>query len=122
MRYAVISVRTEDEFWDHALGSARRIDAGEGYQGEHFGFTTPEQLFSIYTPGRWTLIQTLQRVGPTSVRGLARELSRDVKRVFEDVKLLMHEHVIERNERKQIFVPFETIRFEAEIKAPTKAA
>ena len=46
-------------------------------------------LFRVLTPKRWELVERLQTVGPSSVRGLARDLERDVKRVHEDVLALM---------------------------------
>ncbi len=51
-------------------------------------FESPAQLFSVLSPKRWELVEHLQRLGPSSLRGLARSLQRDVKRVHEDVSLL----------------------------------
>ena len=50
-----------------------------------FAFSSPAQLFSVISPKRWELIERLQTIGPASVRGLARSLGRDVKRVHDDV-------------------------------------
>ena len=50
-----------------------------------FTFSSPGQLFTIISPKRWQLIERLQHLGPSSVRGLARALGRDVKRVHDDV-------------------------------------
>ena len=91
------------------------------YQGETQGFARMGQLFAVFSPKRWELIEKLQTIGPSSVRGLARALERDVKRVHADVNVLMEEHLIERTEDQKIFVPFETIRLEAELTAPKAA-
>ena len=48
-----------------------------------FTFSSPAQLFTVLSPKRWELIEHLQKIGPQSVRGLARSLQRDVKRVHE---------------------------------------
>ncbi|MGP4668742.1 HVO_A0114 family putative DNA-binding protein [Agrobacterium pusense] len=53
-----------------------------------FTFSSPAQLFSVITPKRWELIEHLQKIGPSSIRGLARSVDRDVKRIHEDVSAL----------------------------------
>jgi predicted transcriptional regulator len=47
-------------------------------------FESPAALFRILTAKRWELIERLQTTGPTALRGLARDLDRDVKRVHEE--------------------------------------
>ncbi len=93
----------------------RAFETGE-YQGETLGFATLPQLFSVFTANRWQAIEKLQEIGPSSLRGLARALGRDVKRVHEDVDKLIEYNMIERTEDKKIYVPFEEIRFEASLK------
>ncbi|MGN6102037.1 MAG: HVO_A0114 family putative DNA-binding protein, partial [Devosia sp.] len=92
------------------------------YQGEFQGFASMEQLFEVLTPKRWALIQKLQAIGPSSLRGLARALGRDVKRVHADAAALLGEGIIERNAEGRLFVPFETIRIDIELKAPPAKA
>jgi predicted transcriptional regulator len=61
----------------------------------------PAALFRVLTAKRWELIERLQTTGPTTLRGLARELDRDVKRVHEDVSVLIkHGLVIRTTDRK----------------------
>jgi predicted transcriptional regulator len=48
--------------------------------GDLLQFESPAALFRVLTAKRWELIERLQTTGPTTVRGLARELDRDVKR------------------------------------------
>ena len=52
--------------------------------GDLLQFESPAALFRVLTAKRWGLIERLQTTGPTTLRGLARELHRDVKRVHED--------------------------------------
>jgi predicted transcriptional regulator len=80
-------------------------------------FSSAAQLFRTLSPKRWELIECLQRVGATSLRGLARELGRDVKRVHEDVHILIDLGLIERTESGQICVPFEKIRIKCDLSA-----
>lgn len=69
-------------------------------------FSSASQLFSVISPKRWELIEGLQGLGPSSIRGLARALGRDVKRVHEDVSTLMDWGLIEKNETGKVAVPF----------------
>jgi predicted transcriptional regulator len=93
----------------------RAFETGE-YQGESRSFATLSQLFALFTANRWQAMEKLQEIGPSSLRGLARALGRDVKRVHEDVDRLIEEGLIERTDDKKIYVPFEEIRFEASLK------
>jgi predicted transcriptional regulator len=100
--------------------------AGEGfkrawksgrYQGETLSFESPSALFRVITPVRWTLIERLQALGPSSLRGLARALERDVKSVHRDVAALLAEGLVEKDEAGKVLVPFARIRAEFDMKA-----
>ena len=118
-----VTVVTRDGFFAEAIEAAKRIDAGGGYQGEVHSFETLPLLLSVFSPKRWDLIIELQKIGPSTLRGLARALGRDVKRVHEDADVLLKEGIIERNEDKKLFVPFKEISIEAKLRAPgSKAA
>lgn len=51
----------------------------------------------------------MQIIGPSSVRGLARELGRDVKRVHEDVRILIDCGIVARTDDGKVEVPFKVI-------------
>jgi predicted transcriptional regulator len=51
------------------------------------------------------------------VRGLARNLGRDVKRVHEDVVRLMEYGLIERREDGKYFVPYDVIHADFDLHA-----
>ena len=72
-------------------------------------FSSASQLFSVLSPKRWELIEGLQGLGASSIRGLARALGRDVKRVHEDVSTLIDWGLVERDEAGRVVVPFEEI-------------
>ena len=61
-----------------------------------FSFESPAALFRVLSPKRWQLIERLQSLGPTCVRGLARTLERDVKRVPEVVAAPIEVVLIEK--------------------------
>jgi predicted transcriptional regulator len=80
-------------------------------------FENPAQLFTVLSPKRWELVEHLQQLGPSSLRGLARSLQRDVKRVHDDVSLLMDWGLIDKNEGGLLQVPYEEIEADFVLKA-----
>lgn len=82
-----------------------------------FTFSSPAQLFTVLSPKRWELIEHLQKIGPQSVRGLARSLERDVKRVHEDVTGLIEWGIIVRTEDGKVCVPFDVIQADFDLRA-----
>lgn len=80
-------------------------------------FTSPAQLFSVISPKRWELIERLQKLGPSSTRGLARTLGRDVKRVHEDVTLLVEWGIVARDESGKVLVPYDVIHADFDLRA-----
>lgn len=74
-------------------------------------------MFEVFTANRWDMIQKLQGSGPLSVRGLARALGRDVRRVHDDVSVLLDWGIIERNDDNKVFAPYDHIHLSADIRA-----
>ena len=85
--------------------------------GDTLQFESPAALFRVLTPKRWELVERLQTLGPSSVRGLARELERDVKRVHDDVRSLMQVGLIARTEEGAFHVPYEVIHVDFDLRA-----
>ena len=103
-----------------ARGFARAWRTGKD-QGSDFTFESPAALFRSLTPARWAAIERLQALGPSSLRGLARALDRDVKSVHRDIHALMDIGLVEKNGNGNVFVPFSRIRTEFEL-LPRQAA
>jgi predicted transcriptional regulator len=82
-----------------------------------FTFSSPAQLFTVLSPKRWELIEHLQKIGPQSVRGLARSLERDVKRVHEDVTGLIEWGIVERTEDGKVCVPYDVLHADFDLRA-----
>lgn len=102
-----------------AASEARALRALETgtYQGEFISYATPAQLFATFPPKRWEVVGMVQAIGPTSLRALARALGRDVKRVHEDVAVLLAEGVLERDDNRKLFVPYATIHVSFDLMA-----
>ncbi|WP_181389839.1 transcriptional regulator [Leucothrix pacifica] len=86
------------------------LDAWESaeYSGEYLTFTSPASFFEVINARRWELVVKLQALGKTSIRSLAKQVERDVRRVHDDVKLLMTHGIIEQDDNG-VCVPYETI-------------
>jgi predicted transcriptional regulator len=80
-------------------------------------FESPSAMFRVLTPKRWELIERLQAIGPSSVRGLARELERDVKRVHGDVGELIEYGIVSRTQDGKVQVPFNVIHADFDLYA-----
>lgn len=114
MKKAVIQIRRDaDALAQVEAMAARFADVWKtGKAASHstvLTFSSPAQLFSILSPKRWELIERLQRLGPSPIRGLARALERDVKRVHEDIGVLVEWGLVEKDEASKVFVPFDEI-------------
>jgi predicted transcriptional regulator len=85
------------------------------YAGEYMSFESPASLFRLLTPARWSVLEELQRTGPSSLRGLARQLGRDASAVHRDVAALAERGLIEKDADGQLFVPYGRIHTEFDL-------
>lgn len=122
MRRAVIQIGGQDdsrqtlELMGREFVSAWRGDAPSDPIAT-IRFSSPSQLFSVVTPKRWELIERLQTLGPSSMRGLARALDRDIRRVHDDVKILSEWGIVEKTESGDIVVPYDVIHADFDLRA-----
>ena len=118
MSKAVLRIRRDADVALTEMGNRFTAAWKSGRSSAHvFTFESPAALFRVLTPKRWELVERLQALGPSSVRGLARSLERDVKRVHDDVVALIEVGLIERTERGRIRVPFAVIEADFALRA-----
>jgi predicted transcriptional regulator len=80
------------------------------YQGEHRTYSTPSQLFKVFTPLRWDIINVLQSQSDwIGLRALARLLSRDPTALLRDLSALSEEGIVEKNDAGKWICPFSSI-------------
>ena len=120
MREALIQIRTDsevalDEAFERAAGATRAGNPADPVAV--FTFSSPAQLFSVITPKRWELIEHLQKIGPSSIRGLACSVERDIKRVHDDVSALSEWGIVERAEGGKVWIPFDVIHANFHLRA-----
>jgi predicted transcriptional regulator len=80
-------------------------------------FSSVAQVFTIFNIKRWELIEQLQKIGPSTIRGLTRALGRDVRRVHDDVMVLIEWGIAEKDKDGKVFVPFDVIHIGVDIRA-----
>lgn len=115
---AVLRIRRDADAALAEMGKRFTAAWKSGRSSAHvFTFESPSALFRVLTPKRWELIERLQSLGPVSLRGLARALERDVKRVHEDVGVLIEVGLIEKTERERIRVPYTVIEADFALRA-----
>jgi predicted transcriptional regulator len=87
------------------------------YQGETLNFEAPADLFARLTQRRWAVVQALMGASEMSVRALARQVGRDVKRVHEDVTQLAELGLLERTPGGGVVCPFVDIHIDLRLAA-----
>jgi predicted transcriptional regulator len=118
-RHLTISLQPD---WRAALRSAGAMAKAATYQGEQLNFESPAIFFSRLSEKRWALVNALQGQGEMAIRELARRVSRDVKRVHEDVQVLTELGMVERTEGGGVACPFAEVHIDMRLLAPDGAA
>jgi predicted transcriptional regulator len=118
------TIRIESDTGSALSRGARRFErawrTGKD-QGSDFTFESPAALFRSLTPARWAAVERLQALGPSTLRGLARALDRDVKSVHRDIHTLMEIGLVAKDSKGSVFVPFSRIHAEFDLR-PKQAA
>lgn len=78
-------------------------------QGSFITFPSVEALLTMLTVNRVLLLKVMCGAGPMSIREAARRVERDVKRVHEDVQVLLNAGVLEKTEDGQIEFPYDDV-------------
>jgi len=113
-----LQVETADTFFAEALEMARRLDAGEREAKEAtLAFPSLAALVKLMTPNRAKLLGALRRGGATSIRVLAKDLSRDYRGVHSDVAALREAGLIRLDDSDKIRTPWSRITAEMDLDA-----
>jgi predicted transcriptional regulator len=113
-RYLTITLQPD---WKGALRAAAQVAKAGTYQGEVLNFETPAQFFGQLTEKRWNIVRAAQGKGELSVRGLARLVDRDVKRVHEDIVILAELGLLERTESGGVVCPYTSMHIDMYLNA-----
>lgn len=101
--------------------SGLRRDADQAFNGVLVGnvlsFTSPELFFGKLTANRWALVHSLQGAGAVGVREAARLVGRDVRRVHDDLQVLMELGLVEKTDNGKVLCPFDDIHVDMHVRA-----
>ena len=112
MKKVTLTVSSREAVTDRELAAFR----GEP-QGAVISFASPELLWETLTRKRWELLKAMAGRGPVTIRGLARDLGRDVKGVHGDVHALLDAGVLDRTEEGRILFPYDAVHVDFELEA-----
>jgi predicted transcriptional regulator len=108
---------TIERDWANGL----RRDAVQAFQGKRVGnvlsFSEPELFFSKLTANRWALVRSLQGAGALGVREAARRVGRDVRRVHDDLQVLVELGLLEKTDDGKVWCPFDDIHVDMHVRA-----
>ena len=96
--------------------AAKAVQSGR-YQGEILNFETPAVLFGRLTEKRWELMRLLQATDSIGVRELARQAGRNVRRVHDDVQVLLDLGLIEKTDDGKLVCPYDDVHIDLHVRA-----
>ena len=112
MSKVTLTVSSREEVNNRALEAFR----GRA-QGAVISFASPELLWQTLSKKRWEVLKTMTGQGPMTIRGLARELGRDVKAVHSDAHVLLDAGLLERTEEGRVLFPYDAVHVDFELTA-----
>jgi predicted transcriptional regulator len=124
MSKAVIGIETEVETRQRLMALACRADQGETLPEAdyHLNFADAVHLFSELTPQRLRILETLKQSRTQSIDALAKYLGRHYSTVYHDVQRLIQLDLIAKDEKGQLYVPWEAIEIRVTLAAQQSAA
>jgi predicted transcriptional regulator len=124
MARAIIEIPGPSAYFDQALAIAAGADAGEWLPETdyHLGFADAAHLFGELTPARLALVDALKRLGPVSIRALAKHLERNYSNVHRDVTALLDLRLLARDDAGLISVPWDAVEIRLALDGVNAAA
>ena len=113
-RYLTITLCPD---WKPRLKLAAQLSEQKVYQGEELNFENPALFFGQLTEKRWELVRLAQGKKLMTIRTFVRLVGRDVRRVHEDVMVLLHIRLLERIDKAGVICPFTNIHIDIHLKA-----
>jgi predicted transcriptional regulator len=116
----VLTITLESDWKKNLRQSREKINQaldGGGYQGEFLNFESASVFFGKMTERRWDIIHELQSRKSTGIRELSRIIGRDVRRVHDDVSVLLELGLIEQTDEGKIVCPYTDIHVDMHLTA-----
>ena len=117
-RRIVISICTLKESLQETLAAVKRAERGLSIGPVyHLNFHDQNTLFNTLSLKRMELLSYLRKKGPMSARQLAKNLGRDYKNIYGDIKLLSRLELIITDKAGKYIVPWSDITIELSLAA-----
>lgn len=104
-----VYVGSIEEMGKRFVGAWHRLERGKTVGETHMTFYDLETMMATLSPKRLALLRHVHHQPAATIAGLARTLSRDYKRIHEDVTTLLRAGLIVRDE-KGIRAPYDSVR------------
>jgi len=85
---------------------------GEAEPAARLDFASLDDAWKILGDKRREILRAMAGQGPLAIREIARRVSRDVRAVHSDVRVLLQNGVINRAEDGRVELPYRVIRFD----------
>lgn len=92
-------------------------NTGHAEAEARISFSSPDLIWKVMTGKRWELLQSIAGMEPLSVRGVARQVDRDVKAVHGDIQALIQAGILQRTEDGLISFPYDSVHVDFMLKA-----
>ena len=114
-----ITIRPYDEAVEDIIGTCERIERGLPVTpaDTELGFEDAAHVLSTLSKKRMELLNYLHANGPLTIRQLAKNLNRDYSLIHGDVKLLLELGLLELDEDKKVFVPWDELAIQLPLAA-----
>lgn len=117
-RTIVIGIANFDDVVKDTLDACKKAKRGQPFGAvDRIDFPDEATLWSTLSPKRMELLRYLRQSGPMSGRQLARDLDRDQKNIFTDLKLLLRLELVKVNDEGQYVVPWDDITIQLALAA-----
>lgn len=122
MAKAVITNWSDAELDAYERDRIHRAMAGEILPDADYilSYVDAADAFRDITPGRYRVLETLQRLGPVSIYALAKALGRNYRNVHADIGALLELELVARTP-EGVYVPWEAVEWRLSTALPKAA-
>lgn len=106
-----LRITTEPDTYANLSCIAAAVDAGQT-TGHSLNYPGIDLLFQELTPNRWRLLEQMIGREPMSLRGIARFLQREYRRVYDDVRQLAKVGLMEQDGNGLWYCPYSEIHID----------
>ncbi len=117
-RTIIIRVSSFDDVIKDTIEAYKKAKRGQPFGiVDQIDFPNEATLWSTLSPKRMETLRYLREHGPMSGRQLARELKRDQKNIYTDIKVLSRLELLKISEDNKYFVPWDDITIQLALAA-----